>query len=81
MIANFIDFEKNIFENAWLLSKFSKIKPFKNFPLYYFLLHYYMSDLLREILQLGACPNQEEEQLVTMTSYNDSYWGFEVTIG
>ena len=27
-----------------------------------------MSDLLREILQLGDCPNQEEEQLVTMTA-------------
>ena len=24
--------------------------------------------MLREILQLGACPNQEEEQLVTMTT-------------
>ena len=34
MIANLINFRKNIFENAWLLLKFSKIKPFENFPLY-----------------------------------------------
>ena len=27
-------FQKNIFKNARLLSKFLKIKPFKNFPLY-----------------------------------------------
>ena len=27
-----------------------------------------MSDLLREKLQLGACPNQEEEQLGTVTA-------------
>ena len=26
--------QKYIFENACLLSKFSKIKPFENFPLY-----------------------------------------------
>ena len=30
----FKNIRKNIFENAWLLSKFSKIKPFENFPLY-----------------------------------------------
>ena len=29
------------------------------------------------VLHLGACPNQKRRAI----SYNDSYWGFEVTAG
>ena len=41
---------KNIFENAWLPSKFSKIKPFENFPLYG-IIHGRVKAFLKAILQ------------------------------
>ena len=34
ILATYVAISKNIFENARLFSKFSKIKPFEIFPLY-----------------------------------------------
>jgi len=59
-----IDFEKNIFKNAWTLSKFLKIKHFKNFPLYDNQLHKIDDNIITAIIisctSLGSYGKDEQ---------------------
>ena len=60
-ILAYLAISKNIFENARLFSKFSKIKPFENFPLYgilYLLLSFKYVKYYRKGRYIVTCVHQ-----------------------